>query len=160
MASVFLMPLAISSVIFFIQPIIASWMSFIILKERLGTLDIVSLVSSTFGMIILIKPDLIMGSRFAKHQSEQQDKEYPFYMLGAVCAIIAAVASGIAYVTMRKLGPFKLHMSFNALYFGLVSSSMTWNEGAWLLAQGQPGGWLKNFLDLHLEHNLLEEQLQ
>eukprot|EP00347_Sterkiella_histriomuscorum_P014651 403360069 len=123
MASVFLMPLAISSVIFFIQPIIASWMSFIILKERLGTLDIVSLVSSTFGMIILIKPDLIMGSRFAKHQSEQQDKEYPFYMLGAVCAIIAAVASGIAYVTMRKLGPFKLHMSFNALYFGLVSFS-------------------------------------
>lgn len=35
------------------------------------------------------------------------------------------MSSGFAYVTMRKLGPYKLHMSYNPLYFGLVACPLS-----------------------------------
>ncbi|CDW77858.1 membrane protein [Stylonychia lemnae] len=121
---IFLMPLSIASVIYFTQPIFAAWFAVILLKEKLTFIGIISLLSSSVGMVFLVQPNLILGESFSK-SNQQNDKQYPYYYFGALFSALGAISSALAYITMRKLAPFKLHMAFNAYYFGIYSTPIS-----------------------------------
>jgi len=118
------MPLSISTVIFFTQPILTAVIAFIFLKEKLKIIDIISIFSAMFGLIILVKPKLILGSSFIK-QENLQEKAYPHFYLGAVFAFIAAICSAFAYLMVRLASSMKLHSSLNGFYFGFIATILS-----------------------------------
>ena len=65
-----------------------------------------------------------MGENYVK-DSGKSEKSYPYFYFGALSSAFAAIFSALAYITMRKLAPFKLHMAFNGYYFGIYSTSIS-----------------------------------
>ncbi len=58
------MPLPIATVIFFTQPIMAPFIAFAVNKETIAKIDVISIFSAMFGVVILIKPELLLGSAY------------------------------------------------------------------------------------------------
>lgn len=83
--------LADASVIQYLNPVFAAILAAIFLGERMGILDAISVVVSFVGVVLVAQPPLLFaGSTHAP--------------LGdALIAVAGAVASGVAYVTIRGL---------------------------------------------------------
>lgn len=56
------LPLSLAITVYYIQPIIVAINCFFILGERLGKLEILSIFSAMFGVVLLTQPSLILPS--------------------------------------------------------------------------------------------------
>ena len=59
--SIFLMPISMSVVLLQTQPIFSSLLSHFIMGERVSKLTILTIISSTFGVIMIANPQLIIN---------------------------------------------------------------------------------------------------
>jgi drug/metabolite transporter (DMT)-like permease len=56
------LPMSLAVTVYYTQPIIVAIICFFILGERLGKLEILSIFSAMFGVVLLTRPELIIPS--------------------------------------------------------------------------------------------------
>ncbi|ORX93568.1 hypothetical protein K493DRAFT_315937 [Basidiobolus meristosporus CBS 931.73] len=109
------LPLADATVLFFMGPIFTAILARLVLKESFGPFDQLASFTSLFGVGLIAKPEFIFGEN-TSHEIDPQQR-----LIGVVAALLGAVMSAIAYVTVRKMGrgvPPLVHV----VYFGAVST--------------------------------------
>ena len=98
---IYLLPLSTAIVLYFTQPLSASVVNFIFNKEKLSVLEVMSIISAMFGVIVLTSPEML----WLPHSNNNQDNsKYTHYYIGVSCALLGSISSGFAYLTMRKIG--------------------------------------------------------
>jgi drug/metabolite transporter (DMT)-like permease len=116
------MPLSIAIVLYFTQPISAAVVNFLLAKESLSKIEIMSIISAMIGVIILTSPSTLIPNLNHEEQSSVKDKkEYPYYYAGVFFTLMGSLFSGFAYFTMRKIGT-RLRSTTTTFYFGIFSS--------------------------------------
>ena len=68
-----LIPLSLASSIFYAAPIVTSILSYFLLGEKLSKLEVISIFSSLFGVILLSNPELVFPS--LKKEAEESTDE-------------------------------------------------------------------------------------
>ncbi|KAK9719015.1 hypothetical protein K7432_005092 [Basidiobolus ranarum] len=109
------LPLADATVLFFMGPIFTAILARLVLKESFGPFDQAASFTSLFGVGLIAKPEFIFGDHVSQEIDPQQR------LIGVLAALLGAVMSAIAYVTVRKMGrgvPPLVHV----VYFGAVST--------------------------------------
>lgn len=107
------LPLADATVIQYTNPVFAGLMAVPILKERLRLSDAIALIGSLSGVIIMMQPSFLFP---------QAQNHLPPTAVGV--GLIAAIASGAAYVLIRKLRAGEAPMVV-VFYFALVSTLLS-----------------------------------
>ncbi len=85
---------------------------FLLLGERLGKLEVISVFSALFGVILLFQPSLIFPSLKDENQIEDEIKKESsarFYF-GMMLSFTGALANSGVYVICRKIGK-DIHIS-------------------------------------------------
>ena len=75
------------------------------------------------GVIFLSYPQLIVPSLRDEENNqafEERTEKYPHYTLGVILTLGGSICSGMAYLTMRKLGT-NVSSVVTTLYFGVFS---------------------------------------
>ena len=114
----YFMPLSIAMVLYFTQPISTAVVNFFLGGERLSCLDLLSIFSAMFGVIILTYPQLLIPDL---KTSNNDQEEYPYFYFGVMLSLSGSVFSGFAYFTMRKAGA-KISATITTFYFGVFSA--------------------------------------
>ena len=84
--------------------------------EKLNKTDVLGVVFSLLGVIIVSDPGLL-----GFPSVESDEVEYPHFNLGCCSAIAGAMSSAGAYVWMRRIGS-KVHTCLRPMYFGIFST--------------------------------------
>ena len=71
------------------------------------------------GVVFLSSPGLIISS--VREDEELRAEQYPNFSLGVIVALSGSIASGFAYLTMRKLGT-NISSVVTTFYFGALSA--------------------------------------
>ena len=106
-----LMPFYTANCLFFTIPIWSSFMAYFILQESITIFDILALISTFAGVIIINDPFKIIS-----FQSIEVYTDYEIF-IGTVFALIGAVAGAAVSVLVRKLK--HLHFTYSAFWFSL-----------------------------------------
>jgi len=117
-----LMPISLAMVLYYSQPVFTSILCFIFNGERIEVIDILSILFSMIGIIIISDPELAMKmvgiSPEAESASIPSDQiEYPYYFWGACAAVFGAFSSGMSWIYLRRIGT-SIHSSVKPMYFG------------------------------------------
>ena len=112
-----LLPLSLAVTINYLSPIFTTIVCFIFLGERLAKLEILSIFSALFGVILLTKPDWIFPSIQVQNEPHKNltDFEYKF---GISISLCGAISGAFAYMFCRKLGS-ALHPSIHPFYLSI-----------------------------------------
>jgi drug/metabolite transporter (DMT)-like permease len=108
--SVFFLPVSLAAVLISTQPIFASLMSYFVMGEKISKFELVSIIFSSFGVIMISKPRLFLhyfginGTTKSYEQIEKDEIDYPYFDFGVVAALLAAICSGYCFILMRKIG--------------------------------------------------------
>lgn len=102
------LPLADATVIQYTNPVFATLLATRALGERLRLREVGTLVVSMVGVVIVTRPSFLFGGESA------------LPLLAAGIGLVGAVASGTAYVSVRKLRATE-HPMVIVFYFALVS---------------------------------------
>jgi len=93
------LPLVVVSLVTNLSPITIAILSYLVLKERLARIDVVILVVSFAGVIILI-----LGSVKESRESHKQDEEYNSRMYWAFGALVfVPILAAVNAVNMRQM---------------------------------------------------------
>jgi drug/metabolite transporter (DMT)-like permease len=133
--SIIHMPLANAIVLFYMNPVFATILSFVFLKERLGLKGIACILISFVGVVLVVQPPVL----FAGETSVQ--------VICSLIALLAAFFAASAYVTIRKIGTSEnpyvivLYLYLVAIPFAAGISLFQWvwpspTEWAFLIAIG------------------------
>lgn len=96
-------------------------MSYFFNNEPLSVLQMLSIVSSLLGVVFIAQPQLLVPSlRDGSETLDRRAEEYPHYVTGVVITLLGSLASGIAYLSMRKLGT-GISSVVTTFYFGALS---------------------------------------
>ncbi len=111
------MPFYTANCIFFTIPIWSSFMAYFILNEQITFFDILALISTFAGVIIINDP-------FKIHEKMVENNQHKIYtdqeiLIGTVFALIGAVAGAAVSILVRKLK--NLHFTYSAFWFSLGS---------------------------------------
>lgn len=102
------LPLADATVIQYTNPVWAGVLAVPILGERLRRRELVSVVVSMIGVLVMMRPSFLFGGGTALDP------------VTVAIGLAGAVCSATAYVTVRKLGSTE-HASVIVFYFSLIS---------------------------------------
>jgi drug/metabolite transporter (DMT)-like permease len=102
--------LAEATVFHYLNPIFVAMLAPIFLRERMRPLEILSVTISMAGVVLIARPDFLFG-----HGVDSLDP------LVVGVAAVGALLSGIAYMTVRKLGETE-HPLVIVFYFPLVAT--------------------------------------
>lgn len=102
------LPLADATVIQYTNPVWAGILAVPLLGERLRRREVLSVVVSMIGVLVMVRPSFLFGGGTALDPAT-----VAIGLLGAMC-------SATAYVTVRKLGSTE-HASVIVFYFSLIS---------------------------------------
>ena len=131
------LPLSLAITVYYVQPIIVAIVCFLLLGERLGKLEILSIISAMFGVILLTNPQLIFPSLVPEASNKETNKETQQslvrsgfnYYFGIVMALWGSVSGSFVFVVCRKLGT-QVHVSLHPFYMALICGF----GGVWVLA--------------------------
>lgn len=79
-----------------------------------------SILFATLGVVILTNPTLIFPWLTESQARSYDLNEYPEFYTGVIIALSGSIASGFAYLSMRRLGT-TVHALANPYYFGLFT---------------------------------------
>lgn len=101
--------------IFYIYPAFIIILSFVFLREKVGALDYLCLVSCLIGALLIIKPSFLFPKDFT---SKNKDNASVFYL----CVILAALLKSIEDLCVRGAGEDFHPLIFPLMYilFGIV----------------------------------------
>jgi len=102
------LPLAEATLIQYLHPAFTAVIALFFLKERLHLSTLICIVLSLVGLIIMVKPELLLGEGI----------ELPWF--GVTIAVFGALGSAIAYVLVRRLSQSE-DSSVIIFYFPLIA---------------------------------------
>ncbi|XP_068114981.1 solute carrier family 35 member G1-like [Hyperolius riggenbachi] len=115
------MPLADATVISFSSPAFTCIFACIFLKEKCTVWDIVFIVFTITGVVLIARPPFLFGSN-----DEDLVEDYTDRLKGTIAAVGGAVGTAIALVVLRKMGK-SVHYMLTIWYyatFGLIESTI------------------------------------
>ena len=104
------LPLADTTVIIYISPVFTAILAALFLQERLGPKEMLGLLSSLAGVLLVAQPSFLFGQAANN-----------LALLPVGIAILGALFSAMAYVTVRKLRETEHHLVV-VFYFPLVAT--------------------------------------
>eukprot|EP00347_Sterkiella_histriomuscorum_P011479 403372297 len=124
------LPLSQTITIYYVQPIFVAIACFVFLGERLAKLEVVSVFSAMFGVILLTQPQLIFpflvedtqtnNSTVDDSLEEGVAKNLSDYFFGVSLALFGAMSGACVYVVCRVIGK-DLHVSVHSFYFAMMT---------------------------------------
>jgi drug/metabolite transporter (DMT)-like permease len=128
------LPLAEATVIQYTNPIFTALLAAVLLGERMARLEVAALLGCAVGVLLVTRPSALFGGTLE-----------PLPLLPVLVALLGAVLSAGAYVTVRKLGASE-HPLVVVFWFPLVATPLslpavltTWvtpSARGWLLLLG------------------------
>ncbi|KAI9491490.1 hypothetical protein BDB00DRAFT_789482 [Zychaea mexicana] len=110
------LPLADATVIFFLNPTFTAILAALVLGEPFGWFEGLCAALCMLGATLVSKPEFLFGD----DHDVPQDSTAAGRMFAIFCALLGAVMSAFAYVTVRKIGK-GAHFLVHTVYFGLIS---------------------------------------
>ncbi|KAI8149951.1 hypothetical protein BJV82DRAFT_4949 [Fennellomyces sp. T-0311] len=114
--SVTQLPLADATVIFFLNPIFTALLAALVLGEPFGWFEGICAALCMVGATLVSKPEFLFGG----NDATPDDTTSTGRMFAVFCALLGAMMSAFAYITVRKVGK-GAHFLVHTVYFGLVS---------------------------------------
>lgn len=111
-----MLPLSISMVLFWTQPISAIILSRIFIGETLSNMQVFSVGAAMFGVVLLTNPQLITGG-----ESGIEFEKYPHFGLGVFISLLGSLSTGAAYMMIRIMGT-EVNSYLNPMYFGIFNA--------------------------------------
>ena len=123
------LPLSQAVTIYYTMPMFVAVNCFLFLGERLARIEILSIFSAMFGVILLTQPQLIVPSLWTEELStlHQERSGYDYYF-GVFLSLFGSLAGSGVYVCCRKLGT-QIHVSVHPFFMALISGF----GGVWIL---------------------------
>ncbi|KAI8636983.1 hypothetical protein BD408DRAFT_396476 [Parasitella parasitica] len=112
------LPLADATVVFFLGPACTAILASIVLGETFTLFDGICSVACMIGVILVSKPQFLFGVEEGPHKDQDISEWQRLFAI--LCALLGAMMSAVAYVTVRKIGR-GAHYLVHVVYFGLVS---------------------------------------
>ncbi|KAI9260043.1 hypothetical protein EDC94DRAFT_563111 [Helicostylum pulchrum] len=109
------LPLADATVVFFLGPAFTAILASIALGEPFSLFDGICALSCMVGVALVSKPQFIFGGEAPTDDITEWKRLFAVF-----CALLGAMMSAVAYVTVRKIGR-GAHFMVHVVYFGLVS---------------------------------------
>ncbi|OCT71763.1 solute carrier family 35 member G1 [Xenopus laevis] len=108
------MPLADATVITFSSPAFTCIFACIFLKERCTIWDIVFMLFTITGVILIARPPFLFGSL-----DESLDYDYADHMKGTIAAVSSAVGASLTLVVLRKMGK-SVHFLLSIWFYAII----------------------------------------
>ncbi|KAM4032601.1 solute carrier family 35 member G1 [Anomaloglossus baeobatrachus] len=138
------MPLADATVIMFSSPAFTSIFACLFLKERCSVWDIVFMVVTLVGVVLVARPPFLFGSN-----RDDLDGDYSNHMKGTIAAVAGAIGASLTIVVLRKMGK-SVHYLLSIWYYaiiGLIESVIAVSAlGVWRLPYCGVDRWLLVFI--------------
>jgi len=99
--SMTMIPLSLASSIFYAAPIVTSILSYFFLGEKLSKLEVISIFSSLFGVILLSNPELLFPSMKKESEGSIEEADHKYDIYGVLLALCGTFFSGSVYVATR-----------------------------------------------------------
>lgn len=111
------------AVVFFLGPMFTALGASLVLGEPFSLFDGICSISCMIGVILVSKPQFLFGgSNGSEDNGHSGENNNELQRLFAIfCALLGAIMSAVAYVTVRKIGR-GAHFMVHVVYFGLVSA--------------------------------------
>ncbi|KAM3912888.1 solute carrier family 35 member G1 [Leptodactylus fuscus] len=140
------MPLADATVITFSSPAFTCMFACIFLKEKCTVWDIVFLLFTITGVVLIARPPFLFGSN-----NDILEEEYSNHMKGTIAAVASAVCASLTLVVLRKMGK-SVHYLLSIWYYaiiGLIECVIAlFVIGAWSLPYCGIDRWLLVFIGI------------
>ncbi|CEP15406.1 hypothetical protein [Parasitella parasitica] len=115
------LPLADATVVFFLGPACTAILASVVLGEAFTLFDGICSVACMIGVVLVSKPQFLFGGGEDDGTSPKNQDVSEWQRLFAIlCALLGAMMSAVAYVTVRKIGR-GAHYLVHVVYFGFVS---------------------------------------
>ncbi|CAO0793567.1 unnamed protein product [Mucor circinelloides] len=114
------LPLADATVVFFLGPAFTAILASIVLGEAFTLFDGICSVACMVGVVLVSKPQFLFGHDDQQDVPQDRDISEWQRLFAVLCALVGAMMSAVAYVTVRKIGR-GAHYMVHVVYFGLVS---------------------------------------
>ena len=124
------LPLADATVIQYTNPVFVALFAAIFLKERLSARQLVGLVVSLSGVVLIAQPSFLFGAR--------EVARLPPFAVGV--ALLGAIISAAAYTTVRALSG-KAHAMVVVFYFPLIATPLAIPTAIPVLSMPDAWGW-------------------
>lgn len=108
------MPLADATVITFSSPAFTCIFACICLKEKCSVWDIIFIIFTITGVILIARPQFLFGSK--DDDLEEDDSNH---MKGAIAAVACAVCAALTIVVLRKMGK-SVHYLLSIWYYAAI----------------------------------------
>ncbi|XP_018426807.1 PREDICTED: solute carrier family 35 member G1 [Nanorana parkeri] len=108
------MPLADATVITFSSPAFTCIFACIFLKEKCTVWDIVFMVFTITGVILIARPPFLFGSN-----NDGLEKDYSEHLKGTIAAVGSAVCASLTLVVLRKMGK-SVHYLLSIWYYAVI----------------------------------------
>eukprot|EP00357_Protocruzia_adherens_P014267 CAMPEP_0114993456 /NCGR_PEP_ID=MMETSP0216-20121206/12541_1 /TAXON_ID=223996 /ORGANISM="Protocruzia adherens, Strain Boccale" /LENGTH=255 /DNA_ID=CAMNT_0002357103 /DNA_START=35 /DNA_END=799 /DNA_ORIENTATION=- len=96
----FLLKMAEAQSIILLSPFISALLAYFFLKEKLGRIQIASIVASFVGVIIVLKPTYLFGLSDDGDETNETSTHPSYY----VFPVMSAVFSALAFYQIRRMG--------------------------------------------------------
>ena len=111
------------------QPIFVTINCFIFLREKLSKIEIFSIVSAMFGVILITCPEILFGQSFhVEDPNDEKKQSKGSFYFGAFLAVTGAFVGSFVYVACRKLGK-DVHPAMHPFYNGMITGFL----GFWIM---------------------------
>lgn len=118
-----LLPMSLSVVLYWTQPIAAMVISWAFNGEKLSGFEVFSVGAAMLGVVMLSSPNLLSGGSV----SDAIDFEhYPKFYLGVIVSLTGSVMSGFAWLMVKRLGD-SLNSSQILVFFGSLVTLIQFN---------------------------------
>lgn len=107
-------------VVFFLGPAFTAILAALVLGEAFTLFDGICSVACMVGVVLVSKPQFLFGGNPTHDDNEDSISEWK-RLFAILCALVGAMMSAVAYVTVRKIGR-GAHFMVHVVYFGLVSA--------------------------------------
>lgn len=107
-------------VVFFLGPAFTAILASLVLGEAFSLFDAICSISCMIGVTLVSKPQFLFGGDAPTEGDEGVLDEWR-RLFAIACALVGAMMSAVAYVTVRKIGR-GAHFMVHVVYFGLVSA--------------------------------------
>ncbi|KAG9484816.1 hypothetical protein GDO78_008107 [Eleutherodactylus coqui] len=108
------MPLADATVITFSSPAFTCIFACIFLKEKCTVWDIVFILFTITGVILIARPPFLFGA-----DDDGSEKDYSDHMKGTIAAVGTAVGASLTIVVLRKMGK-SVHYLLSVWYYAVI----------------------------------------
>ncbi|XP_029465741.1 solute carrier family 35 member G1-like isoform X3 [Rhinatrema bivittatum] len=139
-----LIPLADATVITFSSPVFTSIFACIFLKEFCTIWDIIFMICTITGVVLIARPPFLFGSHL-----EGIEGDYSNHLKGTIVAVTSAIAAASTLVLLRKMGK-SVHYMLSIWYYAVIGLTtcviVLFVLGEWRLPSCGLDRWLLMFI--------------